>query len=62
MFPEFDPKNIYQIKVLPADERSNHKFNGATFNRIDENHGPNSVEGSTTFSTPYWFGVYHNLI
>ena len=25
--PNYSPNNIYQVKVLPADERSLHKFN-----------------------------------
>jgi hypothetical protein len=28
---DYDAMNIYEMKVLPADERSIHKFNGATF-------------------------------
>ena len=31
----YDPMNIYEFKVLPADERSVHKFNGATFENIN---------------------------
>jgi hypothetical protein len=31
----YDPVNIYEFKVLPADERSVHKFNGATFQGIN---------------------------
>lgn len=26
--------NIYEFKVLPADERRLHKFNGATFENV----------------------------
>jgi len=33
--PDYDPMNIYEFKVLPADERSIHKFNGATFANAD---------------------------
>ena len=43
VFPEFNPNNIYEIKVLPADERSIHKYNGATFNKVDLDHSPNSM-------------------
>lgn len=43
VFPQYSPKNIYQIKALPADERSLHKFNGANFDKIDQNHVPNSM-------------------
>jgi hypothetical protein len=28
---DYDAMNIYEMKVLPPDERSIHKFNGATF-------------------------------
>jgi len=31
VFKNFDPSVFYEIKILPADERSIHKFNGATF-------------------------------
>ncbi len=43
VFPEFHPNNIYEIKVLPADERSIHKYNGATFNKVDLDHNSNSM-------------------
>jgi hypothetical protein len=61
-FPNFNPNNIYEVKALPADERSIHKFNGATFENIDGSHNPNSMQPSTTYTLPYWLGVYHNLI
>lgn len=31
VFPEFDSGSVYEMKVLPSDERSIHKFNGASF-------------------------------
>ena len=62
VFPGFDPNNIYQMKVLPADERSLHKFNGANFDKPDGDHAPNNMEGSTTYTLPYWFGLYHNML
>jgi hypothetical protein len=37
VFPDYKPNMIYQIKALPADERSLHKFNGASFDNIDSN-------------------------
>lgn len=62
VFPNFNPNNIYEVKVLPADERSIHKFNGATFQNIDRNHNPKSIQPSTTFTLPYWLGAYHEMI
>ena len=62
VFPEFDPWNIYQVKVLPADERSIHKFNGATFDRPDGNHVPSVIEAVTPYTLPYWLGVYHGML
>jgi hypothetical protein len=47
--------------VLPADERSIHKFNGATFDRITSNNY-NRREAATPYTLPYWLGVYHNMI
>lgn len=29
--PDYDPENIYEMKVLPSDERAIKKFNSATF-------------------------------
>ena len=53
--------NIYEIKVLPADERSIHKFNSGTFHNIDEGN-PNSMQAATIYTLPYWMGVYHNML
>lgn len=57
----YDPKNIYEIKVLPQDERNMYKFNETTFYNVT---GGSSItrEGSTTFSLPYWFGRYHGML
>ncbi len=57
----YDPMNIYDNKVLPADERSIHKFNAATFESIYSS-SPNTMEAATIFTLPYWLGVYHNMI
>ena len=48
-------------KVAAADERSMHKYNGSTY-EIDNNHNPFEMEGSTTYSLPYWMGRYHNML
>ncbi len=48
-------------KVAAADERSMHKYNGSTY-EIDNAHNPGEMEGSTTYSLPYWMGRYHNML
>lgn len=60
-FAPYDPSNIYQIKVLPHDERSVHKFNGTTFENLSGANA-NSMEPATTYTLPYWFGRYHNMV
>ncbi len=47
--------------VAPADERSMHKYNGSTY-EMDNNHNPNEMEGSTTYTLPYWMGRYHGML
>lgn len=61
IFSTFDPWKMYQVKVLPADERSIHKFNHVNYDSI---HGGNinEMEASTTYTLPYWFGVYHGML
>lgn len=51
----------FDWKVAPADERSMHKYNGSTYN-LDGNYNPNEMEGSTTYTLPYWLGRYHNML
>jgi hypothetical protein len=58
---DYDPINIYEMKVLPADERSIHKFNEATFVGIDKAN-TNSMEACTVYTLPYWMGVYHKML
>ena len=48
-------------KVAAADERSLHKYNGSTY-EIDNAYNPGEMEGSTTYSLPYWMGRYHNML
>ena len=62
IFPDFDPSSIYEIKVLPADERRIHKFNGGTFDHTDLDHAPGVIEAATIYTLPYWFGVYHGML
>ncbi len=48
-------------KVAPADEREVHKYNGSSY-RLDTGHNPNYMEGSTTYTLPYWMGRYHGML
>ncbi len=48
-------------KVAPADERALHKYNGSSY-RLESDHEPNCMEGSTTYTLPYWMGRYHGLL
>lgn len=47
--------------VAPADERALHKYNGSTY-VMDGAYNPGEMEGSTTYSLPYWMGRYHNML
>ncbi len=49
------------LKVAAADERALHKYNGSSY-ELDNGYGPNSIEGSTTYSLPYWMGRYHGML
>ncbi len=51
----------YEWSVAAPDERSMHKYNGSTF-EIDNAHNVNEMEGSTTYSLPYWMGRYHGML
>ncbi len=51
----------YDWKVAAADERALHKYNGSTY-VLDGAHNPGEMEGSTTYSLPYWMGRYHNML
>ena len=61
IFPKYDPKSIYQIIVLPQDERAIHKFNTPTFTDINRS-DTRLMEPATTYTLPYWFSRYHNLL
>ncbi|MGN0443608.1 MAG: Ig-like domain-containing protein [Acutalibacteraceae bacterium] len=50
-----------QWKVASPDERALHKYNGATY-RLGQTSNANFMEGSTTYTLPYWLGRYHGLI
>lgn len=47
--------------VAPADERALHKYNGSTY-VMDGAYNPGEMEGSTTYTLPYWMGRYHNML
>lgn len=47
-------------KVAAADERGLHKYNGSSYTL--SNHEPYCMEGSTTYTLPYWMGRYHGLL
>lgn len=48
------------IIVIPQDERRLHKFNGSMYEL--EGGDSNNMEGSTTYTLPYWLGRYHDMI
>ena len=53
--------NNFKWAVAPFDERSMHKYNGSTY-EMDNNYNPGEMEGSTTYSLPYWMGRYHGML
>ena len=48
-------------KVAAPDERAFHKYNGSSFD-LDDAHNVYKMEGSTTYSLPYWMGRYHGML
>lgn len=48
-------------KVAAPDERSIHKFNGSSY-VLYGSYNPNHMEGSTTYTLPYWMGRYHGML
>lgn len=48
-------------KVAAPDERAFHKYNGSSFD-LDDAHNVYEMEGSTTYSLPYWMGRYHGML
>ncbi len=51
----------YELTVAAADERAFHKYNGSTFD-LNDAHNIYEMEGSTTYSLPYWMGRYHGML
>lgn len=47
--------------VAAPDERAVHKFNNPTY-VLEDHHSPYSMEGSTTYTLPYWMGRYHGML
>ena len=53
--------NNFDWAVAPFDERAMHKYNGSTY-EMDNCYNPNEMEGSTTYTLPYWMGRYHGML
>lgn len=49
-----------EYAVAAPDERGIHKFNNSTYILNSDN--PYCLEGSTTYTLPYWMGVYHKML
>jgi hypothetical protein len=47
--------------VAAPDERPVHKYNN-NFYDLKGNYNPNAMEGSTTYTLPFWMGIYHNML
>lgn len=47
--------------VAAPDERSLHKYNASSF-FLETHHRTNCMQPSTTYSLPYWMGIYHGII
>ena len=47
--------------VAAPDERSLHKYNISSYFLDDWYHNTFTMEGSTTYTLPYWMGVYHGI-
>ena len=50
-----------QWKVAAPDERELHKYNGSSY-RLGTESQANEMEGSTTYTLPYWMGRYHGML
>ncbi|HZJ75789.1 MAG TPA: Ig-like domain-containing protein [Clostridia bacterium] len=47
--------------VAAPDERAFHKYNNSSF-WLDSHYNPRQLEGSTTYTLPYWLGMYHDML
>lgn len=48
--------------VAAPDERSLHKYNISSYFLDNWYHQTNCMEASTTYTLPYWMGIYHGII
>ena len=57
------PKGNLSVEyaVAAPDERALHKYNGPAYT-LASDHSPGTMEGSTTYTLPYWMGVYHGML
>lgn len=53
------PKLDYAVAA--PDERPLHKYNNNFFD-LRGNYNPNQMEGATTYTLPFWMGLYHNML
>ena len=53
--------NSIEWTVAPPDERALHKYNGNSYT-LTHDYSPTCMEGSTTYTLPYWMGRYHGLL
>ncbi|MBR2732401.1 MAG: hypothetical protein IKD72_10520, partial [Clostridia bacterium] len=47
--------------VAAPDERALHKYNSSTYS-LEGYYNPNRLETCTTYTLPYWLGVYHGML
>lgn len=47
--------------VAAPDERALHKYNTCSY-WLDSHHNTRRMEASTTYTLPYWLGVYHGML
>lgn len=47
--------------VAAPDERSLHKYNASSY-YLDSHHRTYCMEASTTYTLPYWMGIYHGIM
>lgn len=47
--------------VAAPDERAFHKYNN-TSAKLHGEYNPNEMEGATTYTLPFWMGLYHNML
>ncbi len=49
------------LKIAAADERTFQKYNASSY-ELNDCYNPGEIEGSTTYSLPYWMGRYHGML